>query len=174
MALAAFTLLKCTGSGAGAETDSSKHPCFLNADSNSIDTGNSPISAPITAGTYTYSYEVWLRWQCSAAPDNACQNFKFYGPLTQPDSEGDPGNKVTVMVGSIATGATPTVNASSVAITSQHDNYNSSGNALNFHSGVLSSIGDKTNYLVLQLKIAYGVNQGNLPTMTFNLTYEES
>ena len=177
MALAAFKLLKCTGSAASTETDCAKHPCWLSSDLTSIDTDSYQIQAPLTSGSFTYSYETYLRYECTAAPDNYCQTFKVYGPAAQPDAGDSPGSKLTVMMGTSSSGVTPVGTASSVATTSQHDNYYSVATGLAIgvdpSSATIDAIGEKTDYVVTQLKVAYGVQQGDMETLTMNWSYEE-
>lgn len=177
MALAAFKLLKCTGTNAATEADCSKHPCFLSADLNSTATTTYPIAIPADADSATgdsYSYENWLRLECTSVPDNYCQTFKVYGPSTQPD---DPTNKLTVMIGTTDTGVTPTANASSVATTIQHTNYYSAATGLSIgvepSDNQIAAVGEKTDYVVLQLQVEYEAEQGDISTVVGNWSYEE-
>lgn len=173
MALAVFSLMKCTSTGAETEADCLKHPCFLNADVVSTDTSTYAITIPSTVGSDpTYSFETWLRWKCTSAPTGSCTNFKFFSSAnTQPDAPTPA--KLTIYAGTTATGATPTDAASSVATAAVHSNYTEIGNALSI-GGTISNIGDETNYLVLQLKVEYGADRGSMITQSFNLYYEET
>jgi len=177
MATATFATLKCTGSGAETETDVSAHPCFLNADIVSTDTASYPIKAPIAGGNPTYSYELWLKLRCTAAPDSYCQNFKFYGPDHRPDYLDSPGNKMTINVATTATGATPVNTVSSVATTRQDTNYYSAGTALTLPvdpgDSKINAVNEETNYLVLQLKVEEAATQGAIASYVPNISWEE-
>lgn len=183
MALAAFKLVKCTGSSAAVETDCNKHPTFLSADVVSLDTETYPIAVPISAGASpNYSFEIWLRSQCIGAPDNYCQNFKTWGPADQPDAGDTPGNRMTIYIGTTASGATPTDSASSVATEAQHDQgsvgYYSQATALAIgvepSNGKIDSVGEKTDYVVMQFWVEDLAQQGDIQTILFNWYYEET
>ncbi len=178
MAIAVFKTVKCTGTGAATETDANNHPCFLNADVHSENFAAYPVSVPKDApSSPNYSFETWLKFQCTSAPDQYCQNFKWWGPNKQPDWQDTPGSKLTVMAGTTGTGATPTDNASAVATVSQHDHYYDAGTALSI--GVIpaddkiDAVGEQTDFLVQQLKVEYGAQKGDMETQSFILDYEE-
>lgn len=179
MANAAFDLKQCTGTNAATETTlSTRVAAFKNVDSVSVDTAAYPVPVPKDAGSSpAYSKELWLRLVNTAAPDNYCQNFKWWGPATRPDYEASPPNKVTIMAGTTGTGATPTSSASSVATTSQHNNYYSEGTGLTIGvvpgDSKIDAVGEKTNYLVLQEKVELGAAQGDLPTQVYYWGWEE-
>lgn len=173
MAIAAFKLVKCTGTSAGTETDTSKKPTFLSADVHDANPANYPIAIPQTlADPAVYSFECWLRWECTTAPDNYCQNFKVWGPSSRP------GNGITIYFGTTGTAATPTANQSSVATVRQDTNYYSAGTALAIGvvpgDSKINAVGEKTNYLVGQLKAEYGAASSNIETQPFNFGYEEA
>jgi hypothetical protein len=176
MAIATFKLTKCTGTAAGGvlptETDTSRTPMFLSSDIHSTVTTDYPIAIPAT-GT-TYSYECWLRLECTVAPDNYCQTFKVFGPSAQPDS---PNNKLKIYIGTTGTATTPTASSSSVATTQQNTNYYSSGTALAVSvipgDAKIDAIGEKTNYIVLQLQLAVGAARGNMGLQPFYIQYDE-
>ena len=171
MALASFKLLKCTGTDAASETDSSKEPNLLSTDSATDSAASAPIRIP-SSGT-TKSYECWLRLECTAAPDNYCENFKVYGPSTQPD---DPRDKVTLYVGDSASGVTPTDSTSSVATTIQHSNHYQAGNALVFDdvNETVTSVTDKTRYFVLQLSVAPFAEGGQMNPVILHFLWDET
>ena len=172
MAQAAFKQWKCTGSGAGTEVDCSKSPNFLWADERDANPANHPIPIPQASGT-AYSFEVYLRWECTTAPDNQCINFKVWG-----DNE-PPATNVIIEVAATESGVTPVKTESAVSgMTRQDTNYYSSGTALALTvvpvDDKIDAIGEKTFYLVMQMEVSVGAPSGNLETMTFNLSYEES
>jgi hypothetical protein len=177
MATASFVVLKCTGTNAATLTDCGKHPCFLSADTTSTLQNSYPILAPATSSdNANYSYELWLKLKLSAAPDNYCQNFKFYGANVQPDVAG----KLTVYVPAstgkvcaITTGVTPVSSASSIATVRQDTTHFDLGTALTFHAGQISTVNQVTSYLVLQLKVDYLAQQGPIATLVPNVSWEE-
>lgn len=179
MALAAFKLLKCIESGAGTETDCDKHPTFLREDIVSLDTAAYSIRIPVSApASPNYSFELWVRLECTAAPDNYCQNFKIWGPDEQPDHGDSPGDRMIIYIGTTASGATPTDSASSVATTAQHSNHYSQATGLAVgvqpSSDEIDSVGEQTDYVVLQLKVEDQAQQGDIQTVVFNWYYEET
>lgn len=176
MAEPAFTWYKCTGTNAATETDCAFHPCWLNTDIHSVDTPSYPVSAPQESGQYNYSMEYVLRGKLTAAAPNYVENVKVSGPAYQPDVDLDPANKITVMWGRTDTPTTPVDTASSIATTSQHDNYYQEGNALALTDpGTQLVLNDFLDYwLYSQIKVAYGAVAGTLPFVTFDLWYEVS
>jgi len=183
MALAAFKLVKCIGTDAATETDCDKHPTFLSADIVSDDHATYPIAVPISSGASpNYSFELWVRLECIGAPDNYCQTFKTWGPADQPDSGDTPGDRMTIYIGTTASGATPTDSASSVATEAQHDQgsigYYSQATALAVDvepgDGKIDAVGEKTDYVVLQLWVEDLAQQGDIQTILFNWYYEET
>ena len=173
---AEFVLKKCTGTNAGTETDCSFAPHFLNADLYTSSPENYPVAIPINAmSSPNYSYEVWLALICTAAPLNYVNNVKVYGPGTRPLGDA----KLTIYIGTTATGVTPSDNQSSVATTRQDTNYYQPGNALSWPcaqgDNKIELQNERTQYLVMQLKVEDGVTQtGSLGEMVFHITYEES
>lgn len=173
---AEFVLKKCTGSSAGTETDCSFNPCLLNADIVSTDISSYQIAIPGDSGSSpNYSYETWLIWVCTAAPTNYCNNFKIWGPSSRPGDD----TYLTILMGTTATGATPTDSASSVATLAQHSNYYSSSNALSVGTpqtdDKITAVSQKTDYIVAQLKVEYGaVITGEIGNMVYNFSYDES
>lgn len=178
MAIAAFTLYKCTDGSAATETDTVKNPTFLSADEHDTVPANHPVAVPDAVSSPNYSYECWLRLKCITAPNNQCTNFKFWGPALQPDNEDTPGNEMTVMAGTTGTAATPTDSASTVAAAAQHSNYNASDNNLSIGvvpaDNKIDAVGEYTDYLVLQLKVEDEAQRGALATLSFSMEYDES
>jgi len=172
MALAAFDLIKTTGTAPGTENDSQHHPCYLSVDSNSTDTDSNSIAVPKSGGP-NFSYEQALRFKCTVAPDNYCENFEVWGPPVQPDHDRNPANKVTIYWGVSASYSQPTNSQSSIATTRQDTNYYDSEHALLLHSEQITAINQKTNLLYDQMQVALGAQQGKLTTMTRNLAYDE-
>lgn len=171
MAYASFKLLKCTSTNAATETDSDKAPNFLSTDSATDSPASAPLRVPAT-GT-SYSFEAWFRLECTAAPDNYAENFKVFGPATQPD---DPRNKLVIKMGISTPGVTPVATASSVATTAQHSNYNSAGTALLFDdvNETVTAIGNKTRFFVAQMNVSLGAEGGDILPALFNFTWDET
>ena len=162
--MAATILIKgCVGTDAGTEATITSI-MFRANDSVATDKSN-PIV--ITSGETAYSYEKWIRWYCSVAPDTQCTNFKFWG------AGSPPATGITVYAGTTATGATPVVTQSIVATTRQDTNYTSLATGLSI-GGTLTATGEETNYLVLQLRVADTASQGDMPQQTYNYAYDEN
>ena len=160
---ATIKLMCCTGTDAGTEAEVTGI-MFRSNDSSATDKNN-PITIP-ASGT-THSYEKWLRWKCTVAPDTQVTNFKYWGPNSQPATG------LTIYVGTTDTGATPTDNDSTVATTRQDTNHYSSATALSV-SGTLTNVGDETDYLVMQLDVDSTASQGDMPQQTHYYSYDEN
>ena len=176
MALAEFSMLKCYGSGLPlTETDCSKHPNFVSVNSHETNPAAAPVAVPLISGQHNYSFECYLRWKCTVAPDNQCDNFKVWGGPLQPDS---PDNKTRVHWGATETAAVPVDTQSSVAVTTQHDNYYESGQALSLTvepgDDIIDAINEETWFLVAQIEVDYGAGKGNLTTQVYHLEWDES
>ena len=177
MAFATLDLYVCTGTNASTETLVSDNiASFLNADIHSIDVGSYPIAIPESVSeSPNYSMEKVLRWKLASLPDNYIQNIKVYGSTKQID---DPNNKITINLGTTTSGATPTDAGSSIADTSQHDNYYD-GVSNNLSIGVvpvddkLDAIGEYTDYLYAQMKVEVNASQSQVGTLTLTIAYEE-
>jgi hypothetical protein len=184
VANAAFKVVKCTGTNASTETDVSKAPNFLSVDAVHSTPSDYKIKRPASIpANPTYSFEMWLRLECTVAPDNECENFRFYGPAFQPDHEDNPGNCLFVMWGTTASGATPVNTASSVATVAQYEvsggtGYFDPASALsvgvNPGDNVIDAVGEKTDYLVAQLKIVGGAQAGSMLGQIWFYLWEES
>jgi len=160
---ATIEMQACTSTDAGTEATAAAITFRANdsADNNS----DNPITIP-GSGT-TYSYEKWLRWKCTAAPDTQCTNFKFWGPNSTP------GTGLVIYAGTTDTGVTPTDSDSSVATTRQDTNYYDSSNTLSI-AGTLTTIGNETDYLVLQLDVGDTATQGDMTQQTMYYSYDEN
>ena len=175
MATAAFQLSKFTGTTASNENDSSYNPCFLDEDSNGIDTANHPVGVPLDGGADNYSYEVWLKLKCTARPNGICDNFKFWG------ANAIPATGVTLYGATRTTeaGVTPVKTVSSYATTQMDTNYYSVGTALtiaitNETSNQIDAVGEYTDWIILQMKVESTASRGSVTTMIFYLQYDES
>ena len=163
--MAATIIIKgCTGSNAATEATITGL-MFRSNDSVAVTKAN-PITIPASAGT-VYSYEKWVRWYCSVAPDTQCTNFKFWGP------NAIPGTGLIVYDGTNATGVTPVTTQSSKATTQQDTTHYSLATALAI-GGTLTVGTDETEYLVLQLSVTDLAGQGDMVQQTFNYAYDEN
>jgi hypothetical protein len=160
---ATIVIRGCTSENAGTEATITAL-MFRANDSVEVDKNN-PITIP--AAGQVYSYEKWIRWMCTVAPDTQCTNFKFWGANSIPDTG------LTVYDGTTDTGVTPVTTQSAVATTQQDTNHYSSATALAI-AGTLTTENDETDYLVLQLKVADTAGQGDIPQQTFNFSYDEN
>lgn len=167
---ATIRLIKCTGENAATETDLGVSPGIA---LKSNDTANNdPTSYPVTIPTSGsgYSYETYLRWRCTAAPDTQCTNFKYWGPATILKTG------AAIYVGTVASGsaATPVATESSNATTRQDPNYKTESTALSI-SGTLTATGHQTAYLCMQLRVdSETAEQGNANQATHNFSYDEN
>ncbi len=177
MSVASFKLLKCTGADVCREywaTDG--HVSFLSADTSSVDIATYPISVPSDNDSApNRSYEMWLRWELLTLPDNYITNMKVYGSTLQPDT---PLNRVQIMAGTSRSVDTPVNSTSSYANKAQHLNYYSPAAACNIYAatatdGHLKTVGDKTWYLVVQLRVDTVASQAGSNVLPFNFSYEE-
>lgn len=166
---ATIKLMCCNSTDAAVETDITGTGIdYITADNATNSSGNreaNPITIP-TAGT-SYSYEKWLRWKCTVAPDTQVTNFKFWGPNTPP------GTGIVIYAGATNTGVTPVVTDSSVANTQQDTNYYDTSNQLSI-PGTLTTPDDETDYLVMQMDVGTTAGQGNMSQQTYNYSYDEN
>lgn len=178
MALASFKLLKCVGaiaSGSHAsEVDCEKHPTFLTADTVDAVAANYPVAVPETGEDPVYSYETWLRMECTNAPDNYCQNFVVWGPQEQPDY---PTDKLTIFIGSTSVASSAITTVSTFASHTAQQYYSVDQSTawvpISADSITVSGVGSSTGYLILQLKVEAGASQGNMAGQSFDIEYEE-
>lgn len=166
---AGHNLKVCTGTNAATESsgDASNWNLMSTDAYDSSGTGYqaNPIQVP-SSGT-NYSYERWLRVEFTGT-FNAITNvlaWKSAGTLSD-------GNLV-LNAGESASGVTPVNSASSVATSAVPT---SSGSAIDITpSGGISSDGDKTYYLVLQLVVPAAVTTpGDIGSQTLTFQYDES
>jgi hypothetical protein len=162
--MAATIIIKgCTG--ADAATEATITAIMFRANDSVAVTKANPIT--ITTGVTTYSYEKWIRWYCSVAPDTQCTNFKFWGPNAIPDTG------LMVYDGTNATGVTPVVTESAIATTRQDTTHYSLATALAI-GGTLDAEAEETEFLVLQLRVADTATQGDMTQQTYNYSYDEN
>ena len=166
---ATIQLMKCTSADAGVETDVTATGVRLK----SIDDATTaPASAPITipAADTAYSFETWLRFNCSVAPDNQCDNFQVWS-LGNEIQVGEA--KVTLNSDAVDTGVTP-VDTLSAAGTRTDFHVSTAGTKIAV-AGTLTTADDETDYAVLQLEVYSGATQGDITQSSeFNFSYDEN
>jgi len=171
MALAVIKTVKMTGSSPGTSNDLTGGKAgLLSADVHTTNPSQYPIPVPKeVTDPDVYSYECKLRIELTSAPANYVNTIKIYGPSTRPNN--DP--NVTLYLGTTGTYSAPVNSQSSVATVSVHDNYYSEGTALSI-GGTLNDVGDQSEDIVFQLKVANGALKGSLPLQTCRYTYNEA
>ena len=166
---ATIQLVKCTGATASTENDVSGVGVRLK----SIDDHTTaPASAPITipSTNTAYSYETWLRFNCSVAPDNQADNFQVWS-LGNAIQAGDA--KITINSDAVTAGITPVVTESAVG--TRTDFVARTSGAKIAVAGTLTSANDETDYSVLQLEVYTGATQGDITqTSEYNYSYDEN
>ena len=153
-----------TGTGAGTMSGSDVTGIDLISADNATNSAGNRATYPITAGNN--SYEKWIKARVGAtAPDNYVKLFKVWG-------DGAVQSETTLKYGVTATGATPTASASSVATT----DFTGAvvGAKADWHDGELTTEGDLTDYLVLQLQTTASAAAGNWTQETINYQYTEA
>jgi hypothetical protein len=167
---ATIRLVKCTGVNAATETDLGATPgiALKSNDTAVNDTTSYPVTIPAVSSGY--SYENYLRWRCTAAPDTQCTNFKYWGPAAELKAGAD----IYVNTAASGAGATPVNTASAVATVRQDPTHYSAATALSI-AGTLTGIGQQSAYLVAQLVVDSAVaTQGNAVQATHSYSYDEN
>ena len=155
-----------TGTDAGTESGSVSGIDFISADNATNSLANrqaNPIVIPVSG--QHYSYEKWLTLKVDVAPDNEITNVLFWGPDDYPAG-------TEVYCGVTASGATPGDEGSSVA-TDKADTEAIETNKLTWDTGPLTSQGETTDFLVLQLEVESHASPGNWAQHTFYYSYDE-
>ena len=132
--------------------------------------GTAPVDATINipaAGT-EYSYEGWVRFKCTVAPDNVCTNFKIWDDGVSMDT----GVDITVNTDTVNSYATP-VSTESARGTRDSLSNHASGSKIDI-AGNLTGSGDKTDFSVFQLEVINTASQGDITSKTVNYSYDEN
>ena len=173
MAIAAFSVYKYVGAGCSNGFDTSKAPTFLCIDAVTSNHAIYPVAIP--SGTdSSHSYENWLKIKCTQAPDNYCENFKIYGP-TDP-----PGRGCFIYLGTASNRSTPTptINQSNVATARSDIRFYDVGTAIDIpvsiNGGKITAVGDKTDFVIFQLKLFSSAIPGAIGIQAYHLVYDES
>lgn len=139
-------------------------PGLLSSDDNALPSA-SPVLVPPSGKNY--SYECWLRFKASVAPDNLCNNFKIWSS----GSSVGTGLAITVNSDTVDTYVTPTSAESSEGTRvdfSTKDSYDKID-----VDGDIINIGDKTDFSVFQLEAEPTATPGN-KSYTVYYQYDES
>ena len=160
---ATITIQCCTG--VNAATEAAVTGVMMRSNDSAAVTKANPIT--ISSVATVYSYEKWLRFKCTVAPDNLVSNFKYWGPNTTP------GTGLTLLAGTTATGATPVNTESAVATVQQDTNYYDTSHVLAI-AGDLDAENEETDYLVLQLAVGTTAGPGDIAQQTHNYSYDEN
>lgn len=163
---ATIVVIKTTGAS-GYEVETQKSTIGLKSvDDATTAIADAPVSIP-TAGT-AYSYESWLRFKCTVAPDNEVTNFKVWDDGVALDT----GVDITLNNDAVITYATP-VNTVSTKGTRSSLNSHGSGNKIDV-DGTLTGIGDKSDFSVFQLEVINTASPGDITSKTVNYSYDEN
>jgi hypothetical protein len=161
----------CTGTDAGTENAGDATNWNLMSTDEYDSTGTTYQTAKISvpsAGT-TYSYERWMRLEFTGT-FNLIENVKaWHSSGTLSDAA------LGLYAGETDTGATPVNTESSIATTAL-SGWDSEGEAIDITPSVaIETSGDKTDYLVSQLRVPYTVvTPGDIGTQTLTFSYDES
>ncbi len=150
-------------SGAQTEVENAT-PGLLATDDNAAP-ASSPIVVPST-GT-AYSYECWMRFKCTVAPDNQVTNFKVWSS----GSSLGTGRKVTVNTDAVAAYATPVITQSAAGTRADFAS-RGSGSKISV-AGTLTAQGQKTDFLVFQLEVEPTSGPGNVSDTVY-YSYDEN
>jgi len=137
---------------------------FVPVDDGTASKSSNPVVIP-DAGT-NYSYEVWIRARCDAAPAVRCENFKIWY-----NSGLSGGFDITVNTDIISTYVQPVEIQSSVGNRVSFSTKASAGNSISL-DGTLTDIGDYSSWLVFQLEIPSTATAGDY-TALWTLQYDE-
>lgn len=134
------------------------------------DHATAPADAPVQipdVGT-NYSYECWMRFKCTAAPSNTCENFKIWSSGAAVGT----GLVITVNSDAVNSYATPVVTDSAQG--TRVDFATKGSGAKITVAGSLVNIGDKTDHSVFQLEVGTTAVPGDMADQTIYYSYDES
>jgi hypothetical protein len=159
---ASVSLRVYTGSGAGTQSAAQTGISFLSIDSAAND-ATTRQNNPVDVGTV--SFEKWMALVVDVAPANAVANFQWW-------TDGSGPSNVALKYGTTGTGVTPKNTTSTVAT---NDAFTAtSGSPATWHAGSLTTVGQRTDFLVMQLQPASNAAAGNIPTETISYKYQET
>lgn len=168
---ATIKVIKTVGAS-GYETEYEQTSIGLKStdDQESGQGGTAPADAPIdipAAGT-NYSYEAWIRFKVTVAPDNECTNFQIWDDGVALDT----GVDITVNTDVVNSYATP---VDTVSARGTRDSISNHGSGAKIDvAGSLIGMGDKTDFSVFQEAILQTASPGDITAKTINYSYDEN
>ena len=166
--MAATIVVVKTHGAVGYETESTDTIFGLKSvDDHATAPEDAPVQIPDSPGT-NYSYECWMRFKCTAAPSNQCDNFKVWGSGASVGT----GLVITVNTDAVAVYATPVVTDSAQGTRASFASHGS-GAKISV-AGTLVNIGDKSDFSVFQLEVSETATPGDIADQTVYYSYDES
>jgi hypothetical protein len=134
------------------------------------DHATAPADAPVVIPDVTtvYSFESWMRFKCTVAPSNQCDNFKIWSSGAAVGT----GLVITVNSDAVAAYATP-VDTVSAAGTRVDFASHGSGAKISI-TGTLVDIDDETDFSVFQLEVGATAVPGDITPQDVSFSYDES
>ena len=127
---------------------------------------DAPVSIPDT-GT-NYSYECWMRFKCTVAPSNKCENFKIWSSGFSAGT----GLAITVNSDAVTTYATPVVTISEKG--TRVDFATKGSGAKISVAGLLDAENEVTDFSVFQLEVGSTATPGDIADQSAYYSYDES
>ena len=166
--MAATIVVIKTHGASGYETESQDTEFGLKSvDDHTTAPADAPVQIPDSPGT-NYSYECWMRFKCTVAPSNVCENFKVWSS----GSAVGTGVVITVNSDAVTTYSTP-VDTDSAQGTRVDFATKDSGSKISV-TGSLVSNGDKSDFSVFQLEVSEAAAPGDMADQTVYYSYDES
>jgi len=163
---ATIEIVKQTGAAPGSETSVSGI-ALKSIDDATTTAPNSPIV--ILDSGINYSYESWIRFKCTVAPDNQCTTFKVWGSGAA-ISGGT--FKITLNTDSVSSYSTPVILQSSQGTRADFASHGS-GSKVSV-SGTLTDADQYTDFIVFQAEVFDTALPGNIAQQTVYYEYTES
>jgi len=163
---ATIQIIKTYGAGpTGTEADDTEFGLKV-VDDHATAPEDAPIVVP--SSLLNYSYESWMRFKCSVAPSNVCENFKIWSSGTSVGT----GLEITVNSDAVDAYATPVITESAAGT---RVNFASHGIGAKIDiTGSLVNNGDKTDFSVFQLEVGPTAGPGDITDQTVYFSYDES
>ena len=166
--MAATIIVIKTHGASGYETESQDTIFGLKSvDDHATAPADAPVQIPDSPGT-NYSYECWMRFKCTAAPSNVCENFKVWSSGAAVGT----GIVITVNSDAVNSYATPVVTDSAQG--TRVDFATKGSGAKISVAGSLVNIGDKSDFSVFQLEVAETAAPGDMADQIVYYSYDES
>lgn len=161
---ASLSLRVCTGTDAGTVSSAVTGIDLISAD-NAVNSAANRAANPVGRGTN--SYEKWMLLEIDVAPANDVSNFQVWGDGGALDTD------IAIDVaGEVAAGVTPVATTSVVATTDWTTV--TAAAKLQWDTTVLTTIGQQTKFLVMQLQVGASAAVGSMTQEVANYSYDES